>query len=166
MLALFALVPPGRLLYASDLPYGYGLLNGLVALRSAQAVGHSPEVGAEIVGGQLERILAGEPPADLGPAPGSGHIVRGTSAERVVAHLYGAVNRAFVEADATEPLALAALACEVPADVDEAPALTAAAELIGHAAAAQAAGLGRRAIGGAAIAAAALAATPGIPVAG
>jgi hypothetical protein len=164
VLALFALLPPGHLLYASDLPYGFGLLSGLVALRSAQAVGHPPEVLAQIVGGQLERILEGEAPADLGPAPGNRHIVRGTNAERVVAHLYGAVNRAYVDADPTEPLALAQLACEVPADVDEAPALAAASELIALATTAQAEDLGRRTVLGASVAAAVLAATPGVPV--
>jgi uncharacterized protein len=163
VLALFALVPPGRLLYASDAPYGFGLINGLLALRSGLAVGHPPEVLAAIVGGQMRRILDGDGPADLGPAPGGKGIVRGTSAERVVAHLYGAVNRCWVGGDPREPLALAELACEVPADVEEAPALAAASELICAASAAFSADLGIRTVIGASITAAALAATPGVP---
>jgi uncharacterized protein len=165
VLALFALVPPGRLLYASDTPYGFGLLNGLLALRAGRAVGLGADALGQIVGGQVARMLDGEAPADLGPAPGAGAVQRGVSTERVVAHLYGAINRCFVGADPTEPLALAALACEVPPDAEEAPVLAAAGRLIALAARAQAEALGMRTVTGASLAAAALAGTPMVPVA-
>ena len=69
-LQLYTTIPPGRILYASDMPYAPGLLAAFVFLRVARAVGHGPEVMRSIAGGQLARIVAGEDPLDLGPAPG------------------------------------------------------------------------------------------------
>jgi hypothetical protein len=165
LLALFALVPPGQLVYASDTPYGFGLISGLLALRAGLSVGLAPEVLAEIVGGQLARLLDGEPLADLGPAPGPDAVRRGVFTERVVAHLYGATNRAFMGTDPSEALALAALACEVPPDLEEAGVLAAAAELIALSARAAEAGMSLRAVVAPSLVAAALAATPNVPIA-
>lgn len=75
--ALFSLVPPGQLLYASDMPYGTAILSSLILLRIGRAVGLDGRALASIAGGQLERLLAGEEPADLGPASGAA-IVAGT----------------------------------------------------------------------------------------
>lgn len=133
LLALFALVPPGQILYGSDLPYGTGLFNGLLALRAGLAVGHSPETMAEVVGGQVARLVEGDDPKDLGPALGRHELRRGLAAERALAQLYSAVGRGFGGSDPSEPLALARLACEVPPDDPEAPLLRAVRGLIGHA---------------------------------
>ena len=67
------------------------------------------------MGGQLERLLDGDDPADLGPPPGPGGALD-PLLERVVAHLTGAVQRAFAHADPEEPLALARLACAIGED--------------------------------------------------
>jgi hypothetical protein len=83
----------------------------------------------------------------------------------VVAHLYGATNRAFMGTDPSEALALAALACEVPPDLEEAGVLAAAANLIALSARAAAAGMSRRAVVAPSLVAAALAATPNVPIA-
>jgi predicted TIM-barrel fold metal-dependent hydrolase len=165
LLALFALVPPGQLVYASDTPYGFGLINGLLALRAGLSVGLAPEVLGQIVGGQLTRLLDGGPLADLGPAPGPSAVTRGVFTERVVAHLYGATNRAFMGTDPSEALALAALACEVPPDLEEAGVLAAAADLIDLSAQAAEAGMSLRAVVAPSLVAAALAATPNVPIA-
>ena len=68
-LALFALIPPGQILFASDTPYGRTIAAALVVLRAALAAGLSAEQIAIVAGGQLERLLAGAEPLDLGPAP-------------------------------------------------------------------------------------------------
>ena len=70
LLALFALVPPGRILYGSDAPYMDVELLIAITLRCAHFTGLAPEAIALVMGGQLERLLAGEAPLDVGPAPG------------------------------------------------------------------------------------------------
>ena len=68
--ALFSLVPPGQILWASDNPYGQPLHAAAFQLRYALLVGLDGDQIRTIAGGQIERILAGEEPADLGPPPG------------------------------------------------------------------------------------------------
>ena len=70
LLALFALVPPGQILFGSDEPYMKVEVVLAIALRCARAAGLSEEAIAGVFGDQLERLLAGEAPRDLGPAPG------------------------------------------------------------------------------------------------
>lgn len=130
LLALFALVPPGQILYASDMPYGSALLSGLLALRAGLATGHSPETMREVVGGQVGRIVAGEEPTDLGPAIGPPRMDRGVAAERALTQLHAAIGRAFGGGDPTEPLALARLATEVVDDDPEAGLMTQIRDLI------------------------------------
>jgi uncharacterized protein len=70
LIALFALVPPGRILFGSDEPYmDFGTVLA-ITLRCARFAGLSADAIELVAGGQLERLLAGEPAADAGPAPG------------------------------------------------------------------------------------------------
>ena len=88
VLALFALVPPGRIVFGSDAPYGDPTLNALITLRCGLAVGLDEDQLRAVMGGQLERLLAGEPLADLGPAPGSGRLQqRDVRLDRVATYL-------------------------------------------------------------------------------
>jgi hypothetical protein len=118
-LQLYATIPPGRILYASDMPYGPGLFAAFVFVRVARAVGHGPEALRAIAGGQLARIVAGEDPLDLGPPPGV-HAVgeRVIEAERVVSYCAAALQVAFRGMDPAEPIALARLACRTCRDGD------------------------------------------------
>ncbi len=118
-LQLYATVPPGHILYASDMPYGPGLLAAFVFLRVARAVGHGPEALRCIAGEQLARVVAGEDPIDAGPAPGV-HAVgeRVIEAERVVSYCASALQVAFRGMDPAEPIALARLACRTYRDGD------------------------------------------------
>jgi hypothetical protein len=130
LIALFALVPPGRILYASDMPYGHSLFNGLALVRCGLAVGLEPEVIAQMAGGHLLHLLDGGDPLDLGPAPGPPTEAPPAMPPRVVQHLTGAISRAMGGGDPTEPLALARLACDVPADDPQRPLLAVAEEMI------------------------------------
>ncbi len=112
LLALFTTVPPGRILYASDMPYGSPLFHSLAFLRCALAVGLEGDALRAIAGASAERLLAGEEPLDVGPAPGAGRLgARDVAFERVVAHASVAANLSFREQPVDEPLGLAALAC-------------------------------------------------------
>ncbi len=112
LIGLFCLAPPGQILWASDSPYGMPVNSAAFQLRCALAAGLGPEAIASVAGGQIERVLAGEDPADVGPAPGpTGPLDPGM--ERVYSHLLAAAGRAFGEADISESLALARLACDL-----------------------------------------------------
>ena len=112
LLTLYTTVPPSRILYASDLPYGSGLYLGLAMLRCTAAVGFDVDARAAIAGAPLERVLAGEPPLDLGP-PADAAVLgpRDVGFERVVAYASAACQMGFRGCDPTEALALARLAC-------------------------------------------------------
>src|SRR3954447_6093469 len=137
MLALMAVVPPGQVLWASDMPYGSARFAAFNLLRCAREVGHGPEALACMVGAQVERLVAGEDPIDAGPAPGpraAGH--RWLAGERIVSYTSAAISTSFRGGDPAEPLALARLACQVPtggSDGDEATLLLTADELLARA---------------------------------
>jgi hypothetical protein len=118
--ALFALVPPGQILFASDAPYGATALSATWALRHALQVGLSPDQLRSVMGGQLVRLLAGEDPADLGPAPGAERVGRDPLLDRVHTFLLTSVGQAFAGIEPTETLALATLACDVGDDAPQA----------------------------------------------
>jgi len=118
-LQLYATIPPGRILYASDMPYGPGIFAAFCFLRVARAVGHVPDALRAIAGGQLARVVAGEDPLDVGPAPGV-HAVgeRVIEAERVVSYCSVSLQLAFRGLDPAEPISLARLACQTRRDGD------------------------------------------------
>ena len=112
LLGLFCLVPPGQIVWASDSPYGTPVNSAAFQLRCALAAGLGPEAIAAVAGGTIERVLAGEPAPDVGPPPGpTGPLDPGM--ERVYSHLLTAAGRAFGEAEVSESIALARLACDL-----------------------------------------------------
>jgi predicted TIM-barrel fold metal-dependent hydrolase len=173
LLTAFSLLPPGRILFGSDVPYGSTLQMWLIVARCGLQAGLDAEQLRAVAGGQLERLLAGGDPLELGPppgpAPGAGLLL-----DRVHDYLLGAVGRMLVGNPGGEMLDLARLACEVGDDAPEAPVCRSIVELI------ELAGEARelRAQGGpepdrvarsfpaihVAIAAAAVARTPRVPV--
>jgi predicted TIM-barrel fold metal-dependent hydrolase len=115
LITLFTCVGAGHILFASDSPYGSPINSAVIGLRCAAQAGLSPEQMRLYAGGQLERLLAGEEPADGGPPT---NLVRPLDLhhERVVTHLISALGRAFGRGDPSEPIALARLACAVGED--------------------------------------------------
>jgi hypothetical protein len=128
---LFSLVPPGQVLFASDAPYGTTAMAASFMLRSALQAGLSPEQIRSIAGGQSLRLAAGEPLEPCGPAIGererSPHLLLDRIAEFL---LLGAIMTMRQTDGATEMLALARLACDVPEEVDDAPVVAAIRVLI------------------------------------
>ena len=113
LLTLFALVPPGRILFASDTPYGTPLSSAVLTLRCALQAGLSAEQLAAVAGAQLERLLAGEAPLELGPPPGPAAVVPDLLLERVHSLLVSAIAQGLAGDSSDEGVALARLACEV-----------------------------------------------------
>jgi predicted TIM-barrel fold metal-dependent hydrolase len=117
--ALFALVPPGQILMASDAPYATPAHGVTMGMRHGLQVGLAAEVVREVVGGQALRLLEREDPLDLGPAPGIDSLSRDPLLERVYSYLLSAIGQMFAGLEPTETLALAALACDVGAAEDD-----------------------------------------------
>ena len=114
--ALFALVPPGQILMASDAPYATPAFGATMALRHGLQVGLSADVLCELVGGQALRLVNGEDPIDLGPPPGIESLSRDPLLERVYSYLLSAIGQMFRGVDPEETLALARLGCDVGDD--------------------------------------------------
>jgi hypothetical protein len=113
------------------MPYGPGVTTAFMFQRVARAVGLGADAMRGIAGGQLTRIMAGEDPADLGPAPGHDAVgPRVIETERVVSYCSAAMQIAFRGLDPTEPLGLARLACRTCRDDDVAGLLEYVDELL------------------------------------
>ena len=120
LIALFATVPPGQILFASDAPYGRVPAMVLQSLRVARQVGLDDDQLRLVLGGQAARLLAGEEPLDGGPAPNRERISSDVMLDRVAAFLSGALAQFVRGVQADEMLALARLSCEVPNDAPQA----------------------------------------------
>jgi predicted TIM-barrel fold metal-dependent hydrolase len=130
LLALFATVPPGQVLFASDAPYGRIPSGALQTLRVARQAGLDGERLALVMGGQLERLLAGEEPLDGGSAPGHETVAVDVLLDRAATFLTGSFAQYVRGGSGAEMLSLARLACEVPADAPQAAHCRTTIELI------------------------------------
>jgi predicted TIM-barrel fold metal-dependent hydrolase len=130
LVALFAYAPPGRVLFASDAPYGMPAMNAILTLRCALQAGLSPEQIRAVAGDQLQRLLAGEAPLDAGPAPGPPLAATDLILDRVFVYLILALGRMIAGAPGDEMIALARLGCTVDDDAPQAATCRAMAALI------------------------------------
>jgi predicted TIM-barrel fold metal-dependent hydrolase len=116
VMVLCNLVPPGQILFASDAPYGTPAQHAPFVLRCALQAGLSPEQIRGVMGGQIERLVEGQEPLDLGPALDRRERPHDLLLQRVETFLTTAIGRIFSGDDGHETLALARLACDVPPD--------------------------------------------------
>jgi predicted TIM-barrel fold metal-dependent hydrolase len=121
LLALFSTVPAGQILFASDAPYGRIATGALQTARAAQQAGLDDEQLRLVMGGQLARLLAGESLLDGGSPPAHAtSIAIDVLLDRVATFLIGMFAQVVRGVPGDELLALARLACEVPADAPQA----------------------------------------------
>jgi predicted TIM-barrel fold metal-dependent hydrolase len=120
--ALFSLVPPGQILFASDAPYGATAMSSVFQLRVALQAGLSQEQIRSVAGEQSLRLAAGEAPEPVGPAVGereqAPHVLLDRVAEFI---MLGAIATMRGSEGGPEMLALARMACDVPDEIDDAP---------------------------------------------
>jgi len=128
---LFSHVPPGQILFASDVPYGAPALNAVLTIRCGLAAGLSADQLRGVCGAQLEQLLAREEPLDLGAAPGPPEDQRDLVLERTYLYAMVALGRLIVGADAEEVVGLAQLAASVEDDAPQAATCATISELIG-----------------------------------
>jgi uncharacterized protein len=110
LLALFAQVPPGQILFGSDEPYMSLKPVLAIALCCARSAGLSAEARALVFGGQLENLLAGEEAIDIGPAPGPPAVAPTPPQIRIATLLAAAGGCMLGGGDPSQMLELAALA--------------------------------------------------------
>ena len=121
LLALFKLVPPAQILFASDAPYGNTSLSAGFQVRLALQAGWSAEQVRVFAGGQSERIAAGDPLTVAGPAQGESERAEHLLLDRVAELTQMALYVRFRGGDSSEVLALARLSLDVPDSIDDAP---------------------------------------------
>jgi predicted TIM-barrel fold metal-dependent hydrolase len=129
-IALFSLVPPSQIVWASDSPYGLPVVAAFTHARAALQAGLGDEALRSIMGGQIARLVAGEDPLWLGDAIGPCEPALHPLLDRVVTHLISAMGRAFGGADPDESIALARLSCAVGDDAPHANICAAVLELL------------------------------------
>jgi len=125
LLELYSRVPPERIIFGSDPPYGKPLLGLYVTVRAATAAGLAPDGIRALLGGTAAALLDGLPaPAPTRPLRPRTLELSGPLAR---IHLYGSM--AFAElqrgerGDARETIGLALSVCRDPDPGPAAPAL-------------------------------------------
>ena len=130
LMALFRTVPPGRILSGSDLPYSTPLSGALTSMRCAHQAGLDSDQIVSVAGGQLERLIAGDDPLDLGPAPTSERTSLDPMLEVLTTALVGALEPMQRGEDPGTALDVARHACHVPPDSPNASTVASVARLI------------------------------------
>jgi predicted TIM-barrel fold metal-dependent hydrolase len=130
LMTLFALVPPGQILFASDSPYGSTVASPAFQFRAALEAGLSAEQMRSIASEQALRIATGEPLLPAGEPVGERERPPHLLLDRVAEFILITVMLAFRGGDPAEGLALARLACDVPDEVDDAPVFAAIRRLL------------------------------------
>ena len=129
--ALYSLVPPGQILFASDAPYGNPLLAGVTQIRLALQLGLSGDQIRSIMSEQSLRIAAGEPLRPAGPAIGERERASHVLLDRVAQFLMmGMILSIRGAQGGPEMLSLARMACDVPDEIDDAPVFAALRSLL------------------------------------
>jgi len=108
--ALFSLVPPGQIVFASDAPYGNTFISAAFQLRWPLQLRFSADQIHSIASGQSLRIAAGEPLKPAGPAIGEREQAPHLLLDRVAFFVLFSALGAMRGVDPTEMLALARLA--------------------------------------------------------
>jgi hypothetical protein len=128
LIALATRVPPDRLLYASDTPYGSPRMASAVTARIAQSAGWDDGTIAGVMGGNLRTLLAG-----TRPVPGAPPMkAQRHDALLVAAHadLQAGIAQVLAGGSGAEAFQLAARACSVPSSAPHAEVLHAVARTI------------------------------------
>jgi predicted TIM-barrel fold metal-dependent hydrolase len=122
LMALFSLVPPAQVLFASDAPYGQPLVSSITQVRYMLSAGLSAEAIKLICAGQSVAVADAGPLAVAGPAVGERERAPHLLLDRVGELLQLVLMLTIRNADgAAEMLVLARLACNVPEEHDDAP---------------------------------------------
>lgn len=129
LVGLFRLVPPGRILNASDLPYSTPVSQTLSVIRCAWQAGLEPLQIGGVLGGNIDHLLSGEGLPDPGQLPNLETRQPGPFLEMASTSLTAALEAMQRGGDPGVPLTLARHACTVD-DHPDAPVLAAVRRLL------------------------------------
>lgn len=135
-MALLRLMPSGRILAASDLPYSTPLSATVASVRCAWQAGLGPEEILSLAGGQMARLLDREQPVDLAAAPARHEVETAEAApfppvlEVVATNLLASVEAMQRGLEPEVPLQVARHACSLPAGHPDEAVLTSVLELL------------------------------------
>jgi predicted TIM-barrel fold metal-dependent hydrolase len=130
LLALFSLIPPAQIVFASDAPYGQPLVASISQVRYMRQVGLSDDQIRLICAGQSLALADAAPLAVAGPAVGERDSAPHLLLDRVADLLQMTIYVWIRGGDGAEVLSLARLACNVPGEHDDAPVFAAILGLI------------------------------------
>jgi len=130
LLALFRLVPPGRVLAASDLPYSTPVSALMSTARCAWQAGLEAAQVASVLGGQATRLLNGLEPLDVGAAPTTEARQVGPFLEMASSNLLAALEAMQRGLEPEVPLTVARHACDVAEDEPDADVLASVRQLL------------------------------------
>ena len=130
LMALFRLVPPGRVLAASDLPYSTPVSALMATGRCALQAGLGPAQVASVLGGQATRIVDGDEPLDLGPPPAEEACEVRPLLEAASTNLLAGLEAMQRGLEPEVLLVVARHACDVPDDDPDAPLLASVLRLL------------------------------------
>ena len=112
LLAMFARISPGQVVYASDYPYGQQPGSLLIALRTALLAGLSEDEVRDMLGRSAARIADGEPPGPLAEPRGIRRLEQPLTFARIHQYLTMATPLLWTrQADTIGVLGLALNAC-------------------------------------------------------
>jgi predicted TIM-barrel fold metal-dependent hydrolase len=113
LLDFYRQVSPEQVLYASDFPYGQQPSSLLIALRTARVSGLTDDQIRDMLIGNANRIVAGEPPLEPTPAKGSDTFTQPIVLARIHQYLSMATPLLWTrQADTVGVLGLALNACD------------------------------------------------------
>jgi predicted TIM-barrel fold metal-dependent hydrolase len=130
LLALFRLVPPSRILNASDVPYSTPVSQTLTTVRCAWQAGLDPDQIKAVIGGQLARLVASAEPLELGPPATAEVRAAGPLLEAVSTNLLVALEAMQRGEEPGVPLTVARHACRVADDDPDADVVAAVLRLL------------------------------------
>jgi uncharacterized protein len=130
LMALFRLVPPGRILNASDLPYSTPISHTLSTARCAWQAGLDPVQIRGVIGGQFDRLVDRSEPLELGPPPVAEPKPLGPLLEVISTNLVAALEAMQRGHEPGVPLTVARHACRVAADDPQAPVTASVSHLL------------------------------------
>ena len=131
LFALFRLVPPSRILYASDIPFASPAEAVILTGRTGLEAGLGEEQMRSVLGGQAARLIAHEAPLDVGEVEGEAAALP-PQLERVYVSLCLVAERMLSGGDPGQGLELAKAAAKDP-DEEHAEVLGLVGELIARA---------------------------------
>jgi predicted TIM-barrel fold metal-dependent hydrolase len=121
LIALFTLIPPSQILFASDAPYGQPRLLSLIQARIALQVGLSADQIRLIFSEQSLAVAVGDPLMVAGPAVGERERAPHVLLDRVAEYIQTSTMLWIRGTDGAESLVLARQAANVPEEHDDAP---------------------------------------------